>query len=133
MAGRLNPGLLRGAMRVAITDDLFNGQPELEYRDLNRQAADGVSIYKVYEVRGFIDPNRLGTFGAQQLEQVIERCHPGLMSSLNGQHTEITEADIMAILERIALPGEPYNADIAKAVVALVRERTTYTPSFDDV
>lgn len=133
MGGRLNPGLLRGAMRTAITDDLLNGQPELEYRHLNRQAADGVSVYQVYEVRGFIDPNRLGTFGAQQLERVIERCHPGLMASLNGQHTEVTEADIMAVLESTGLPHDPHHPEQAAAIAKLIRERTTYTPSFDDV
>lgn len=128
----LTPADIRKTIAVAVLDDLWHGQPELEHRDLNRQAPDG-SVFKVYEVRGFINPAQLGTFGAQQLEQVIEHHHPGLIAYLNGQRTEVAEADIFAALEEHGLPHDPYHEAQAAAIAKLVRERTRYAPSFDDL
>lgn len=128
----LTPADIRKTIAVAVLDDLWHGQPELEHRDINRQAADG-SVFKVYEVRGFINPAQLGTFGAQQLEQVIEHHHPGLIAYLNGQRTEVAEADIFNVLEEHGLPHDPYHQEQAAALHKLIIERTRYTPGFDDL
>ena len=134
MARRMTPGTLRNAMKMAMTDDLFNGQPELQYRDASRQTPEG-GVKKMYEVQGFIDPDRLGTFGAQQLEGVIERTRPGLMQQLNEQRHEITEADIVNAMRSAATDAHspPTELAIASAVLKLITQRTAYRPSFDDL
>lgn len=128
----MTPADIRRTIAIAVTDDLWHGQPELEHRDLNRQADDG-TVFKVYEVRGFIDPNRLGTFAANQLQNVIERRHPGLMQHLNGQAATITEADIFAVLEETGLPHDPYHQEQAAALAKFITERLAYRPDFTDL
>lgn len=122
----MNHKTLRLALQAAVLDDLFHGQPELASEPVQRPTRT------VYKVSGFIDPARLGAFGAAQIEGVIERQHPGLLASL-GERQQITKADIMAILESVALPGEPYNEQIADAILNLITERFAHTPRFDDL
>lgn len=129
----LTPADFRRTMAVAVLDDLWNGQPELENRPVTRQADDG-STFNVYEVRGFIDPAKLGAFGAQQLERVMEHNHPGLLAQLNAPATAAaTEAEVFAILEDIGLPGDPYHREQAAAVAKLLAARQPYQPGFDAV
>lgn len=123
----LTLGDFRKTIATAIVDDLLNGQPELDHRDLLRDTG------KVYEVRGFIDPNRLGMFGAQQLVKVLDTRHPGLLAHLNAAHSEVTEAEIFATLEEVGLPHDPYHREQAAAVARLIRERQTYKPSFEEL
>ncbi len=128
----LTPADFRRTMAVAVLDDLWHGQPELEGRPVTRQADDG-STFTVYEVRGFIDPAKLGTFGAQQLEKVMEHNHPGLLAQLNTPApAAATEAEVFAILEDIGLPGDPYHREQAAAVAKLLAARQPYQPSFED-
>lgn len=132
MAGRMTPADIRRAMAVAVLDDLWHGQPELENRPVTRQADDG-STFTVYEVRGFIDPAKLGTFGSQQLERLMEHRHPGLLAQLNGGGAAaITEADIFTVLEDVGLPHDPYHREQAAAIAKLIAASLPYQPSFED-
>lgn len=127
----LTPADFRKTMAVAVLDDLWHGQPELENMPVTRQADDG-STFTVYAVRGFIDPARLGAFGAQQLERVMEHNHPGLLAQLNTEPTApATEAAIFTILEDIGLPGDPYHREQAAAIAKLIAARQPYQPGFD--
>lgn len=130
MAGRmtLKPSDIRQTIAIAVTDDLAHNQPEF----MTRPAATEKSRRR-YEVAGFVDLDRLGAFAADQLVKVIERKHPGLIAYLNEQHTEVTEADVLATLEATGLPGDPYHAEQAAAVAKLVAERTTFKPDFFDL
>lgn len=129
----LTPADFRKTMAVAVLDDLWHGQPELENRPVTRQADDG-SVFKVYEVRGFINPAQLGAFGAQQLERVMEHKHPGLLAQLNTPPTApATEAAIFATLEDIGLPHDPYHREQAAAIAKLIAARQPYQPDFTDL
>lgn len=119
--------LIRGALATAATDDLVHNQPELHHRVVTRETGP------VWEVYGFINPAMLGVFGAHQVLGVIDTRYPALVQHVTGSATEITDADIIEILERVALPGEPYNSAIAAEVTKLIRTRTAYTPGFDDL
>lgn len=129
----LTPADFRKTMAVAVLDDLWHGQPELENRPVTRQADDG-TVFTVYEVRGFIDPDKLGAFGAQQLERVMEHRHPGLLAQLNGTGpASIGVADIFTVLEEVGLPGDPYHREQAAAVARLITDRLPYQPNFNDL
>ena len=120
--------LIRAAMQAAMIDDLFHGQPGLEHRPVLTETGH------VYEVSGTINPDRLGAFGADQIERVIERTHPGIMAQLQrSAPAPITEADVYALLEEIGLPGTPYHHEQAAAIVKLIADRATYRPGFDDL
>lgn len=123
----LTPADFRKTMAVAVTDDLFNGQPELQFRAVNRQADDG-TVFQVYEVQGFINPAQLGTFGAQQLEQVMEHRHPGLLAQLNGQGPQAITREGLANLIKGTSPEQA-----ASEIVQLIARRLPYQPGFDDV
>lgn len=133
MAGRMTPADIRRAMAVAVLDDLWHGQPELENRPVTRQADDG-STFTVYEVRGFIDPAKLGTFGSQQLERLMEHRHPGLLAQLNGGGTQaLTQADIEAAMHRGTQANEvPSVERMAASVLSLIAASLPYQPSFED-
>lgn len=122
----LTPRDFRVTMAVAVLDDLFHGQPELEYQAVQREGG------KVYEVRGFISPAKLGAFGSQQLERVIEHNHPGLLAILNGDGpTAITEAELIEAMREagVSAPMLPLAARAARALIAV---RTPYRPGFED-
>lgn len=115
-------------MAVAVLDDLMHGQPELQTRREERQGGH------VYEVTGYIDPQRLGSFGSHQLEKVLEARHPGLLAYLNGGGVEaITADDIRESIQGAS--GDKYapptEGEIVSAVLALIESRQRYTPGFD--
>ena len=119
--------ILRESFAMAARDDLVHNQPDLEHRVVQR--TDG----QMWEVRGFINPATLGVFSSHQALKVIDTRYPALAQHVTGQHTEIVDADIIEIIERIALPGEPHNAQIAAEVTKLIRSRTAYTPDFNEL
>lgn len=129
MAGRmkLTPADIRRTIAIAVSDDIHHNQPELT----TRPALDGRR--NVIECYGHIDLNRVGAFGAQQLTSVIERVHPGLIAAMNGQRREVTAADVLAVLESVGLPGDPYHEAQAQAVASLVTERLSFVPDFTDL
>lgn len=126
----MRPCDFRQTMAIAVLDDLMHGQPELQSRREDRPGGH------VYEVAGYIDPARLGAFGAQQLENVLEHRHPGLLAHLNGGGTQtITDADVLRALRDASgdKHSPPSEAQIVAAMLALIASRQPYTPGFDDL
>lgn len=120
----LTPADFRRTLATATLDDLLHSQPRMEHK------VDETFQGKVYAVRGWLDPERLGAFGSQQLVATMDARHPGLLAHLNGQPaTEITEREIEGIL---AIPLAT-TAEMAKTIADLIRERYAYTPDFLDL
>lgn len=119
--------IIRAAMRAAILDDLFHGQPALEYQRVDTDTGP------LYEVRGHVNPDRLGAFGADQLEAVIERRLPGVMARLEQGSAPITEHDIFAALSTVHSEDHKLDPERAAAILQLINSRQTYTPGFDDL